>query len=281
MRFFPALFFLLFFSPAPLAALEIPQRPEGRISDYAGTFSPSTRSSLEEKLRRFESETSNQIAVVTFPSLEGEVLEDFSIRLAEQWKIGQKGKDNGVILLIFKNDRKVRLEVGYGLEGVLPDATCRLIIENEIAPRFREGRFDEGIEAAVEAVITATKGEYQPETEMEGLDYIGMAVVGFIAGLFLSLAFLWFIFAAGLLFALLGLAIHSYVMTIDSALLGFLPLVTYFLFARHLKGRYVLDRTGYRIFRDTSWAGFDSGGSSGGFGGGGGGFGGGGASGGW
>jgi len=124
--------------PTSLPALEIPSRPQGYISDYAGMISPSKRAALEEKLRNFENETTNQLVVAIFPNLEGNALENFSIHLAEQWKVGQRGKDNGVILLIFKESRQVRIEVGYGLESVLPDSISKLIIENEMVPRFRE-----------------------------------------------------------------------------------------------------------------------------------------------
>ncbi|MBI4372171.1 MAG: TPM domain-containing protein [Candidatus Omnitrophica bacterium] len=134
-------------------------------------LSGEARSVLEAKLKAFEDQTSNQIVIATFLSLEGGSLEDFSIRLAEAWKAGQKGKDNGVILLIFKNDRAVRIEVGYGLEGVLPDAVGKLIIENEIVPAFREGKFDEGINKAVDAIIAQTKGEYRNEAAPVHIDW--------------------------------------------------------------------------------------------------------------
>lgn len=153
------------FLAPPLFALDIPEPPNARVNDYAGLLSSAAKGQLETRLALFEQETSNQIVVAIFSSLEEEALEDFTIRLAERWKIGQQGKDNGVILAIFKEDRAVRIEVGYGLEGVLPDATAYSIIHNEIAPRFRAGNFDDGIIAAVEAIIAATKGEYQGESE--------------------------------------------------------------------------------------------------------------------
>jgi uncharacterized protein len=123
---------------------------------------------LERKLAAFERETSNQIAVLLIPSLEGDSLEDFSIRLAEKWKIGQQGRNNGVILLVVKNDRKLRIEVGYGLEGALPDALAGTIIRNEIASRFREGQFYQGIEAGINSIIAATKGEYKASPRKKG-----------------------------------------------------------------------------------------------------------------
>jgi uncharacterized protein len=143
-------------------ALEVPEKPQGRVTDYTGTLSPNEKGTLERKLADFERETTNQIAVLLIPSLQGESLEDYSIRLAEKWKIGQKGKNNGVILLIVKNDHKLRIEVGYGLEGALPDALSGSIIRNEIAPRFKTGHFFLGIEAGLNAIMAATQGEYKP-----------------------------------------------------------------------------------------------------------------------
>ena len=144
------------------AALEVPPRPEGRITDRTGTLNPREIAALEQKLEAFERETTNQIAVLLIPALEGDSLEDFSIRLAEKWKIGQKGRNNGAILLIVKNERKLRLEVGYGLEGALPDALAGSIIRNEISPKFKEGQFYVGIDAGIKAIMAATKGEYRP-----------------------------------------------------------------------------------------------------------------------
>jgi uncharacterized protein len=114
-------------------------------------------------LERFEKETGHQIAVLTVPSLEGEDLEGFSIKVAETWKIGKKGFDNGAILLIARNDRKLRIEVGYGLEGVLPDAIASRIIREVIVPHFRADDYPGGIEVGVEAIIKVTSGEPLPE----------------------------------------------------------------------------------------------------------------------
>jgi len=132
----------------------------GRVNDTAAMFSPAARSEVETLLAAHEKETTNQVVVVTVPSLEGEDLEGYSIRLAEAWKIGRKGKDNGVILLFSKNDRKVRIEVGYGLEGRLTDLACGRIIRHTIVPHFKAGRFDEGLRSGVTAVLKTVKGEF-------------------------------------------------------------------------------------------------------------------------
>jgi uncharacterized protein len=153
---------IAFILPIPAEALEVPPRPEGRVTDRTGTLNRQEIAALENKLEAFERETTNQIAVLIIPSLEEDSLEDFSIRLAEKWKIGQRGKNNGIILLIVKQERKLRIEVGYGLEGALPDALAGSIIRDEIAPRFKEGQFYGGIDAGLKAIMAATKGEYRP-----------------------------------------------------------------------------------------------------------------------
>ena len=282
-----SLIFLLILSAESAFALPLPKQPEGYVSDYAGMISPSTRAGLEEKLRRYEKETSNQVVVVTFPSLEGEALEDFSIRLAEAWKVGQKGKDNGVILLIFKNDRKVRIEVGYGLEGALTDATSKLIIENEITPAFRAGKFEEGIEAAVDAIIAGTKGEYKAEARSSGRarDFAGPAfMIAIFLGTALPRILLWFLFAFGIFLIVAGIFTGPLLFLPFGFLIGVLPLLIYFLFGRNYRGYSTLGRSGhYRSDSIFFGGGFGGGGfgGGGGFSGGGGSFGGGGASGGW
>jgi uncharacterized protein len=130
--------------------------------DRAGILTPAARESLEQSLAAFEAKTGHQIVVHTTPSLEGLPIEDYSMRIAEAWKIGQKGLDNGVILTVAPKERELRIEVGYGLEGVLPDAIASRIIRERITPEFRAGRVDAGIEAGVAAIEAVVEGEQLP-----------------------------------------------------------------------------------------------------------------------
>jgi uncharacterized protein len=126
-----------------------------------GPHGPAERDRLEQKLIQRERTASNQVVVAIFPSLDGESLEDFSIRLAQAWRIGQKGLDNGVIFLVFVNDRKMRIEVGYGLEANLTDAISSSILRDVVAPRFREGHVADGIGAGLDAIDQAIAGTYK------------------------------------------------------------------------------------------------------------------------
>jgi uncharacterized protein len=146
--------------PLPLLALDAPQLT-GRITDQAKMLSPETKQRLEQKLAAFEAETSNQVAVLTIPSLQGDDIDQFAIRVAEAWKLGQKGKDNGVLLVLAQTERKVRIEVGMGLQGVLPDITASRIIRENMRPHLKSGNFDQGITVAVDSIIAATKGEFK------------------------------------------------------------------------------------------------------------------------
>jgi uncharacterized protein len=157
---FVLIFLLCLLISSQALALEVPVL-RGHINDYAAMLSPASVASLEQQLAAFERSDSTQIVVLTVPTLEGENLEEFSIRVAEAWKIGQKGVDNGVILLVAKAERKVRIEVGRGLEGKLTDLISGRIIRNEIAPKFKAGDFDGGITAGVNALVGAAKGEYK------------------------------------------------------------------------------------------------------------------------
>jgi uncharacterized protein len=143
------------------AALKVPPPPDHRINDYAGVLTPAERDRLEQKLIERERTASNQVVVAIFRSLEGDSLEDFSIRLAQAWRIGQKGLDNGVIFLVFVDDRRMRIEVGYGLEANLTDAISSSILRDVVAPRFREGRLADGIGAGLDAIDQAIAGTYR------------------------------------------------------------------------------------------------------------------------
>jgi len=161
---FSILFCLLTFALA--VALDVPPL-RGRVNDYAGVMSQDQARSLESRLAQFEQETGHQVAVLTIPTLDGEDIEGFSIRVAENWKIGKKGFDNGVILVVAIKDRRVRLEVGYGLEGVLPDAIAKRITSEYIVPHFRSQDYGSGIVAGIDAVLKVIKKEPLPESALK------------------------------------------------------------------------------------------------------------------
>jgi uncharacterized protein len=143
-------------------AVDLPAKPTRYFNDYASLIDPRTAQELDRRLEDFERQTSNQILVVIYPSLPADaVIEDFAQDAFRAWKPGQQGRNNGAILFVFVKDRKMRIQTGYGLEGALPDAICKRIISDEIAPRFKAGDFDGGMAAAVNAMIAATRGEYK------------------------------------------------------------------------------------------------------------------------
>lgn len=144
---------------SPSSALEVP-RLQGRVNDHARLLTPEQAAALEEKLRAYEEKTTHQIALLTLPGLEGEPLEDFSIRVAREWRLGQEKRNNGVLIFIAAKERGVRIEVGYGLEGALTDAQSSIIIRNIMIPAFREGDFNRGIETGVDAIQAAIAGEF-------------------------------------------------------------------------------------------------------------------------
>ena len=134
----------------------------GRVNDRAGLLSERDERELEAALARFEAETTNQIVVVTVETLQGLPIEDYGYQLGRHWGIGQAGKDNGALLIVAPEEREVRIEVGYGLEGELTDAQSRTIIETQILPHFRQGDFAAGIKAGVAAMIETLGGSYDP-----------------------------------------------------------------------------------------------------------------------
>ena len=139
-------------------ALQIPSQPSGRVTDLPGLLPPAYRQDLDDRLARFERETTHQVAVLIVQSLEGESLEEVSHRVFNTWKLGQAGVGNGILVLIAVADRKIRLEVGYGLEGALPDGLAGAIIRESLAPRFRQEDYYDGLVAGLERIFTATRG---------------------------------------------------------------------------------------------------------------------------
>ncbi len=280
----------LFFSTLSSYALDVPAL-KNRVNDYAHLLSPATVSQLDNALRYFEQKESTQIVVLTVPTLEGDSLEDFSIRVAEKWKIGQKGLDNGAILLIAKKERKIRIEVGYGLEGKLTDLVSGRIIRNIILPWFKQGNFDQGVINGVGAMMDVVKGEFNAKTVHRPAKRGANSVIAMIAPLAIFFGFLGIILnnkgvAAGMVGAvgspLLGTLLlgFSWSALIVLAIIGFFggfaaSAIQMSGGPRGGGGGFFLGPGGF------GGGGFGGGGFGGGFSGGGGGFGGGGASGGW
>jgi len=153
------------------AAERIPPVPPRYFNDYAGTVSPAAADALNLQLEQYEKESSNQLLVAIYPKMESDSsVEDYTVRVAQAWKVGQQGKNNGAVLFVFKDDHQLYIQVGYGLEATLTDALASQIIANELKPRFRAGDFEGGLRAAVNAMIAATKGEYKGtgRTQAEG-----------------------------------------------------------------------------------------------------------------
>lgn len=142
-------------------AQEFPSKPNRLVNDYTNTLSQEQVYQLEQKLVAFNDSTSTQVAVVLIQSVGVYDIADYTARLAENWGVGQKGKNNGVVLLAALKDRKVTIQTGYGVEGALPDAITKRIIENEIKPNFKQGNYYEGLDKATDAIIAYTKGEYK------------------------------------------------------------------------------------------------------------------------
>lgn len=154
---------ILIFCSAHLLAQDV-ALPElnQRVTDLTGTLAPAEQEQLERKLQQFEEAKGSQVAVVLIPTTGDETIEQYAIRLAEKWKIGREGVDDGVIMLFAMQDRKMRIEVGYGLEGALTDALSKRIIANLITPEFRSAHFYKGIDSGVDAVLSVISGEELP-----------------------------------------------------------------------------------------------------------------------
>jgi uncharacterized protein len=165
-RFYKNHFYLIFFLVSLLIQVPIlraddfPPQSKNIVTDYTNTLSESERQSLEQKLVSFNDSTSSQVAIVIMSSVGNYDIADYSVQLYNKWGIGQKEKNNGVLILVAKDDRKVWITTGYGMEGVLPDALSKRIVNNDILPNFKEGNYYEGLDEAVNSIISIVRGEY-------------------------------------------------------------------------------------------------------------------------
>jgi uncharacterized protein len=274
---------------AALADVAVPPLT-GRVVDQTGTLSSSDIASLDQTLRAFEARKGTQIAVLIVPTTQPETIEQFSIRVAEAWKIGRKKIDDGAILVVAKDDRKLRIEVGYGLEGALTDVTTKRIIDEVITPKFRNGDFAGGISDGADRIIRVADGELlpapaRPREDSDFLDHIDpfnpflIVAVIVVGGIFRGLLGRLFgsIATGGLVAALFWFAAASLALSTISGIIAFL--IT--MFSDAMTSSSGTGRGGGWIGGGYSGGGYSGGSSGGGFGGGGGNFGGGGASGSW
>ena len=281
LRLLIVVFSLCFTSLAGAQALATVPPLAARVVDRTATLSADQRARLETKLAAFEGRKGAQIAVLIVASVAPETIEQYALRVVESWKLGRKSVDDGALLLVAKQDRKLRIEVGYGLEGALNDATAKRIISETIAPRFKDGDFYGGINDGVEAMIKVVGGEPLPPpaarpsdagVDLETLVFVGFILVFVVGGILRAM--LGRLLAAGVIGTVAGVIAS---LLVSSLLLGVLAGLVAFVVSL-FAGISGIGMGGIGGGR----GGWSSGGSSGGgFSGGGGSFGGGGASGGW
>jgi uncharacterized protein len=267
------------------AAVAIPPL-QTRVTDLTNTLNPTQRNALEQTLAEFEHRKGAQIAVLIVPNTQPETVEQYAVRVEESWKLGRKGVDDSVLLVIAKEDRKLRMEVGYGLEGILPDAAAKRIIEDDITPRFRNGDFYGGIRAGLDRVMRTIEGEALPPPKPPAAQHrdvvewlfplfflflIGGGILKMVFGRFLG---------GGLIATVLGFAVWILAGSLVAALIVAFIAFLFSLFS----GVPTAGRGGWGGGGWSSGGGFGGGGfggGGGGFSGGGGSSGGGGASGSW
>jgi uncharacterized protein len=304
-------FLLAFLIPfVSFAQTAVSETWTSQVHDDAGVLSKETVHELEALLAAYRDSTSNEIAVLIVPSLGGDPIEEYSLRVAEKLALGNKEKDNGALLLIAVEDHKMRIEAGYGLEGVLTDAVCNRIIRNELAPNFRANDYDNGVKEGIDAMIDAIGGEYTsdvntssdtfvaPEMTWQERLMIGGFVFGILGvftlvGLMVSGCAGWFLYAFLIpfyaTFPMIILPLNAGVTLLIAYIIGY-PILK-LIIGRTAWGKKMAQKMGSGNrsggsgwssgsgWSGGSWGGGSS--SSGGFSGGGGGFGGGGSSGSW
>lgn len=284
MRLIPFFFAWLLWLPTPVAAAEGEPLPvpalTAPVTDLADLLPPADESALNTRLLAFARENGSQVAVLTVPTTQPEDIFSYSFRVADTWKLGRKGVDDGVLLVIAVQDRKTHLQVGYGLEGAIPDARAKQILQDIIRPRFQAGDFPGGVNAGVDAAIALIKGENLPAPAQQHQsksrqDPVMIAIIfGVMAAFFLRIVLGRFI--GGLTGGGVALALALVLGTaLGVAVMAAVIVLVFALFAGNGRS---MGRGG---FGGGGFGGGGFGGGGGGFSGGGGGFGGGGASGGW
>lgn len=279
---------------ALVAGAEVGVPPVARVTDLTGTLTAEQTSQLEQLLAAFETRKGSQIAVLMVPTTQPETIEQYAIRVVDVWKLGRKGVDDGLLLLVAKDDRKVRIEVGRGLEGAIPDAIAKRIIRDDLSPRFKAGDFAGGVQTAVIRIMGVIDGEPLPappeppagERQGEG------GVFDHLEGLFV-VAFILVVVVGSILRAIVGRVPAAAIVGVVAGVLawfivgllivGIIVSVIAFLFTLAGGGTGRRGRGGWSSGSSGGWSGggWSGGGGGGGFSGGGGGFGGGGASGDW
>ncbi len=259
----------LFLGPVVAVAQVAVPTLNSRVTDLTGTLDAAARQFLEIRLRELEQAKGSQLAVLLVPTTQPETIEQYGLRVAETWKLGRKGVDDGVLLVVAKDDRSLRIEVGYGLEGAIPDAVAKRVIEEIIVPRFKQNDFSGGIDAGVNALIGLIKGEPLPEKKPSGFASVGNGED------MLHTAMVFIFVVGGILRAIFGALIGAAIAGVVAFFGGWFLLGT--LGAAAVAGfvAFVLTLIGISGILG------GGGGGGGGFSGGGGGFGGGGASGRW
>lgn len=289
----PLLFLGVVLLPASASALAVPPVPTDiPILDQTNTLTSDQKTNLANMIATERQHSGNQIGVLIIPSLQGEALEDYSLQVARTWGIGTKDKDNGVLLLIVKNDHKIRIEVGYGLEGALPDIRAGQIIRNRMAPLFQQGKYYEGIQSGLNGIILAIHNEVDPTAQDAPTQnkapfpweavFFGLFILPTWLASILARSKSWW--AGGVLGGIAGIIISIFAGFLFFGLISIVVLVLLgLLLDRTVSAHY--QQSVANGVRPSWWAGgpwIGGGRGGGGFGGfGGGGFGGGGASGGW
>ena len=291
-----ALLLAALFAPVVSAGAEVAvPLLKARVTDLTGMLSANDVAQMEQKLAAFEAKKGSQLAVLIVPTTQPETIEQYSIRVAEAWKLGRKGVDDGALLLVARDDRALRIEVGYGLEGALPDATAKRIIAEIILPKFKQGDFSGGIAAGIERVMGVIEGEPLPSPPVQtrsggstsdGWNLVFNNMIPILIGLFVAGKALQAMFGRFIGASVMGAVVGFVGWLIFSSLIaaGVIAALGFFVSLFENTGRGISSggrggRGGYG-----GWGGgggFGGGGGGGGFSGGGGGFGGGGASGRW